>query len=107
MTIPNMCVLMPADNTATRALLFKTLEWEGPVYFRIVKGFLPDIYDKNETFEIGKGKIIRVGTDVSIIANGDMVYYALQAADKLAEQRISARVVDMHTIKPIDKEPCT
>ena len=103
-TIPNMSVIMPADNTATRELLFKTLDWPGPVYFRIVKGSLPDIYKPDERFEIGKGKIVREGTDVSIIANGDMLYYALQAADKLIKKGIYARVVDIHTIKPIDKE---
>jgi transketolase len=103
-TIPNMCVIMPADNSATRALLFKTMEWKGPLFFRLVKGFLPDVYDGNATFEIGKGKIVREGTDVSLIANGDMLYYSLQAAEKLAGQGIRARVVDMYTIKPLDKE---
>jgi transketolase len=103
-TIPNMCVIMPADNSATRALLFKTMDWKGPLFFRLVKGFLPDVYDENETFEIGKGKIVREGADVSLIANGDMLYYSLQAAERLAEQGIQARVVDMHTIKPLDRE---
>jgi transketolase len=103
-TIPNMCVIMPADNSATRALLFKTMDWKGPLFFRLVKGFLPDVYDENETFAIGKGKIVKEGADVSLIANGDMLYYALQAAEKLAGQGIQARVVDMHTIKPLDKE---
>jgi transketolase len=103
-TIPNMCVIMPADNSATRALLVKTIDWKGPLFFRLVKGFLPDIYDETETFEIGKGKIVREGLDVSLIANGDMLYYSLQAAEKLAGQGIRARVVDMHTIKPLDKE---
>jgi transketolase len=103
-TIPNMCVIMPADNSATRALLFKTMDWKGPIFFRLVKGYLPDVYDENEPFEIGKGKIVREGTDVSIIANGDMLYYSLQAAEKLAGQGILARVVDMHTIKPLDTE---
>ena len=101
-TIPNMCVMMPADNTATRALLFKTLDWNGPIFFRLVKGYLPDIYDETESFEIGKGKIVRQGKDVSIIANGDMLHYSLQAAKRLAKQGIQARVVDMHTIKPLD-----
>jgi transketolase len=101
-TIPNMCVIMPADNSATRALLFKTMDWKGPLFFRLVKGFLPDVYDENETFEIGKGKIVREGADVSLIANGDMLFYSLQAAEKLARQGIRARVVDMHTIKPLD-----
>jgi transketolase len=103
-TIPNMCVIMPADNSATRALLFKTMDWKGPLFFRLVKGFLPDVYDENEKFEIGKGKIVKEGADVSIIANGDMLHYSLQAAEKLAGQGIQARVVDMHTIKPLDTE---
>jgi transketolase len=103
-TIPNMCVIMPADNSATRALLFKTMDWQGPLFFRLVKGFLPDVYDEKEQFEIGKGKIVKEGADVSIIANGDMLYYSLQAAEKLAGEGIQARVVDMHTIKPLDTE---
>ena len=103
-TLPNMSVVSPADNTAIRGLLFKTLDWKGPVFFRLVKGFLLNVYDENEKFEIGKGKITREGKDVTIISNGIMLSYALKAADKLKEQDISTRVVDMHTIKPLDKE---
>jgi transketolase len=73
-TIPNMCVIMPADNSATRALLFKTMDWKGPLFFRLVKGVLPDVYEENEPFEIGKGKIVKEGADLSLIANGDMLY---------------------------------
>ena len=103
-SIPNMCVLMPADYNATRALIRQTLKWETPVFVRLTRDGLPCIYDENETFEIGKGKIIRVGRDVSIIANGDMVYHALKAAEELTGKGLDARVVDMHTIKPIDTE---
>ena len=103
-TIPNMCVVSPADNTAIRCLLFETLDWKGPIFFRLVKGFLPDVYEENETFIIGKGKIVQEGKDISIISNGIMLSYALKAAEKLRQKGISTRIVDMHTIKPLDKE---
>jgi transketolase len=103
-SLPNMCVLMPADFNATKALIKKTLEWKTPVFVRLTRDAVPCIYGEDEKFEIGKGKVIREGKDVSIIANGDMVYHALQAADALSGSGIRARVVDMHTIKPIDTE---
>jgi transketolase len=103
-SLPNMCVMMPADFNATKALIKKTLEWQTPVFVRLTRDAVPCIYGENEQFEIGKGKIVREGKDVTIIANGDMVYQALQAADTLLRSGIQARVVDMHTIKPIDTE---
>jgi transketolase len=103
-SLPNMCVLMPADFNSTKALIKKTLEWKTPVFVRLTRDAVPYIYNEVEKFEIGKGKVVREGKDVSIIANGDMVYHALQAADALSGSGIRARVVDMHTIKPIDTE---
>jgi transketolase len=103
-SLPNMCVLMPADFNATKALIQKTLEWKTPVFVRLTRDAVPCIYDEKEKFEIGKGKVVKEGKDVTIIANGDMVYHALQAADVLLSSGIHARVVDMHTIKPIDME---
>jgi transketolase len=103
-SLPNMCVLMPADFNATKALIKKTLEWKTPVFVRLTRDAVPCIYDEAEKFEIGKGKVVKEGKDVTIIANGDMVYHALQAAVTLSGSGIQARVVDMHTIKPIDTE---
>ncbi|NCB52972.1 MAG: transketolase family protein [Clostridia bacterium] len=103
-SIPNMCVMMPADFNSTKALVRGTLDWKTPVFVRLTRDAVPCIYGEDETFEIGKGKIVKEGNDVSIIANGDMVYHSLKAVEVLSHMGISARVVDMHTIKPIDTE---
>jgi transketolase len=103
-SLPNMCVMMPADFNSTKALIRKTLEWQSPVFVRLTRDAVPCIYGENEEFAIGKGKIVKDGKDVTIIANGDMVYHALQTAEALLGSGIQARVVDMHTIKPIDTE---
>ena len=102
-TIPNMTVVMPADYNAARKLVRAAAEFEGPVYLRFTRDAVPEIYDENEEFELGKGKLLRRGKDVAILANGDTVRLALQAAEALAAAGIEARVVDMHTIKPLDE----
>ena len=101
-TIPNMTVVMPADYNAARKLVRAAAEFDGPVYLRFTRDAVPEIYDENEEFKIGKGKLLRRGSDVAVIANGDTVRLALQAAEALAAEGIEARVVDMHTIKPLD-----
>ncbi len=101
-TIPNMTVIMPADFYATKALVKASAEYYGPTYLRFTRDAVPVIYDENATFEIGKANQLREGKDVAIIANGDTVCLALDAAKILAEQGIEARVLDMHTIKPLD-----
>lgn len=103
-TIPNMTVIMPADFNSTKKLLRKVADADGPMYIRFTRDAVPVIYDEDQDFEIGKGVLLRDGDDVAIIANGDTVHIALDAADMLAAEGISARVVDMHTIKPLDKE---
>ena len=103
-TIPNMTVIMPADYWAARKLVRAAAEFDGPVYLRFTRDAIPDIYDENDTFEIGKANQLRDGSDVAIIANGDTVRLALGAAETLAAAGISARVLDMHTIKPLDVE---
>ena len=97
-----MTVIMPADYYAAKALVKAAAEYEGPVYLRFTRDAIPVIYDENTTFEIGKGKKLRDGKDVAIIANGDTVRLAIEAAEQLAAKGIEARVVDMHTIKPLD-----
>lgn len=103
-TIPNMTVIMPADYASAKALVKKAAAFDGPVYLRFTRDAVPVIYDESEDFEIGKAKHLREGKDVSIIANGDTVCLALQAAEVLADRGIQARVLDMHTIKPLDVE---
>ena len=103
-TIPNMTVIMPADFHSTKALVKAAAEFDGPVYLRFTRDAIPVVYDTDAAFEIGKAVTVRDGTDVSIIANGDTVCIALAAAEALAAKGISARVLDMHTIKPLDIE---
>ena len=101
-TIPNMTVIMPADYTSAKTLVKAAAKFSGPVYLRFTRDAVPVIYEENEEFEIGKAKLLREGKDVSLIANGDTVCIALQAAELLAAKGISAKVLDMHTIKPLD-----
>ena len=103
-TLPNMTVIMPADYYAAKALVKAAADYYGPVYLRFTRDAIPIIYDENATFEIGKANLLRDGTDVALIANGDTVRLALTAAERLAAEGISARVLDMHTIKPLDVE---
>ncbi len=102
--IPNMTVISPADAYSTKFAVKAAIEHQGPVYLRLGRLNVPAIYDKNTTFELGKGVMLKDGADVSIIANGLMVQYALEAAKLLEEEGINARVIDIHTIKPIDRE---
>ena len=103
-TIPNMTVVMPADYASANALVKKAAAYEGPVYLRFTRDAVPVIYGEDEDFEIGKAKQLKDGKDVAIIANGDTVCLALQAAEALAAQGVQARVLDMHTIKPLDNQ---
>ena len=103
-TIPNMTVIMPADYYSARKLVRAAAEFDGPVYLRFTRDAIPVIYDEEDSFVIGKAKQLRQGKDVAIIANGDTVRLAIQAAEELAAQGIEVRVLDMHTIKPLDTE---
>jgi transketolase len=103
-SIPNMTVIMPGDYYAVKKLVRKAAEMYGPVYLRFTRDSIPVIYTPEDEFEIGKGIRIKEGNDISIIAIGDMVYAALQAAEKLNEMGISAEVIDMHTLKPLDAD---
>ena len=103
-TLPNMTVIMPADYWSARKLVAAAAEMNGPCYLRFTRDAIPVIYDENTTFEIGKANLLKDGKVVAIIANGDTVRLALEAAEVLAGKGISARVLDMHTIKPLDVE---
>lgn len=97
-------VLVPADEFAARALVHRMAEHLGPVYMRTGRAKAPIIYGPNDIFEIGKAKVHGTGHDAAIVACGFEVGYALQAQAQLEEEGIQARVVDMHTIKPLDDE---
>lgn len=103
-TLPNMTVISTSDDTQTRWAVREIAKIDGPVYLRLCRMATPVIYDENEQFEIGKGIQIGEGTDASIIATGVTVSEALKAQEILKEQGINVRIIDIHTIKPIDKE---
>ena len=103
-TIPNMNVIMPADYYAARKLVRAAAELPEPVYLRFTRDAIPVIYGPDDEFVIGKAKLLRDGTDAAIIANGDTVCIALAAAEALAARGVNVRVLDMHTVKPLDTE---
>ncbi|MED1423541.1 transketolase family protein [Bacillus altitudinis] len=103
-TFPNMTVIMGSDYYSTRKLIKEAANTYGPMYLRFTRDAVPMIYDEHEEFVIGKAKKLRSGKDIAIIANGDTVYLALEAVKKLEEQGIEASLLDMHTIKPLDRE---
>ena len=104
-TIPGMTVIVPADDVEAKAAVFAAYEHDGPVYLRFGRAAVPVINDNPDyKFEIGKGVVLREGTDVTIAATGLCVSGALEAAEKLAADGISAEVINFHTIKPLDKE---
>ena len=104
-TIPGMVVINPADDTEARAAVYAAYEHDGPVYLRFGRLAVPVIFDPEDYhFEIGKGQVLTEGTDVTIIATGLMVSNSLDAAKMLAEKGISAKVINMATIKPLDEE---
>ena len=103
--INNITIVAPADNFETTEAVKLAVKLNKPLYLRFGKKAMPLLTDdENNGFEFGKGRIIKKGSDVAIIATGETVYPALQSAEKLAEQGIKATVVSMHTIKPLDAE---
>ena len=102
--IPNMTVICPSDDTQTKWIIKEIFKIDGPVYVRLSRLATPVIYEEHNQFEIGKGVQIGNGTDATIIATGVTVAEALKAQEILKGKGIDVRVVDMHTIKPIDKE---
>ena len=104
--IPGMTVICPADANETRKAVFAAAEMEGPVYIRLARLATP-VFEKDYPFEIGKANVLREGTDVAVFATGLMVSEALKAADLLAAQGVSAAVINVHTVKPIDADCVT
>ncbi len=104
-TIPGMTVIVPADDTEVFAAVKAALDHKGPVYLRFSRAASPVFYEPDKLkFEIGKGITLREGSDITIIATGVEVNYSLEAADMLEKDGVKARVIDMHTIKPLDEE---
>ena len=104
-TIPGMVVISPADDVEAKAAVRAAYEYDGPVYLRFGRLAAPVIFDEETyKFEIGKGQVVAEGTDVTIIATGLMVGNSMEAAKMLAEKGISAKVINMATIKPLDEE---
>ncbi len=103
-SIPGMTVICPADDVEAKAAVRAAYEMEGPVYLRFGRLAVPVFHSEDYKFEIGKGEVVREGSDVAIIANGLLVYEAIVAGEKLAEAGINAMVINMATIKPLDEE---
>ena len=103
-SVPNMTVLVPADGVEAEQMILEAARVYGPMYVRLGRSAVPTIFDENYKFEIGKGVVVREGNDATIIACGIMVYEAIKASEELALEGINTRVINMSTIKPIDKE---
>ena len=103
-TIPGMTIINPADDMEAYKAVFAAAELDGPVYLRFGRLAVPRVFDDNYQIEIGKGVKLTDGSDVTIVATGLMVNEALIAAEQLKNEGIAARVINMHTIKPIDSE---
>ena len=103
-TIPGMTVISPSDAPSAKKLIRQAVAMDGPCYIRLGRAAVPVFYGDDDDIQLGKGNLIRDGKDLTIIATGIMVSAAAEAAERLSEQGIQARVIDIHTIKPIDEE---
>ena len=103
-SIPGMTVICPADGVEAEAAVKAAYEMDGPVYLRFGRLAIPVFHEEGFDFRIGKGEVLRDGTDVAIIANGLLVYEAIQAGEALAQMGINAMVINMATVKPLDEE---
>lgn len=103
-SLPNMTVIVPSDERSTRWATVWAAEKQGPVYLRLSRDVYPDLYGEDARFECGKGAVVRDGSDVTVIACGLLVHKAVEAAEMMAQKGVSVRVVDMYSIKPIDRE---
>lgn len=105
--LPNMTVIVPADGVETKQAIMAAAEYEGPVYIRLGRPKVPVLFDEAYSFQIGRGVVLREGSDVTLVATGIMVSKAMEAAEALAAEGVSAAVVNISTIKPIDAELIT
>ena len=102
--LPGMTVIVPCDYNQTKTATLAIADFEGPVYLRFGRPKVPNFTSESESFEIGKAQHLIEGSDVTIIANGHLVWKALEAAKALNEEGVSAEVINMHTVKPIDRD---
>jgi transketolase len=102
--LPNLTVICPGDPLEVELAIKESCRHDGPMYIRLGKGKEPKVHETIENFTIGKGIILNNGSDIAIIATGNMLYNAKQAADRLIEKGISVRLISMHTVKPIDRD---
>ena len=103
-TIPDMTVVNPCDCVSAKKLIRQAVAMDGPVYVRLGRAPVPNFYLEDDDIQLGKGKCIREGKDLTVIATGIMVSEAMMAAEKLQEEGVDVRVVDINTIKPIDRD---
>lgn len=104
-TFPGMHIVLPSDIYQTKKLVEKLVDYPYPVYIRVGRNAVPNVYENEDIkFEIGKANVLLEGDDLTIIGTGETVFHCLDAGKKLHEQGIKARVIDMHTLKPFDKE---
>ena len=103
-TIPGMTVVNPSDGVSARKLMKQVVDFDGPAYVRLGRAAVPVCYGEDDEIVLGKGNQVRAGKDITVIATGIMVNEALIAAEELAAEGIDVRVIDMHTIKPLDEE---
>lgn len=103
-TIPGMTVVNPSDGVSAKKLLKQVVDFDGPAYVRLGRAAVPICYSEDDEIVLGKGNQVREGKDVTVIATGIMVNEALIAAEELATEGIDVRVIDMHTIKPLDED---
>jgi transketolase len=101
-SMPNMTLIVPADSTEVKKMVPLVAQYPGPVYLRISRADMPVVFDDTHTVEIGRGVTVGDGQDVTIIASGHLVSRSIEAADALKEKGVDARVINMHTIKPLD-----
>jgi len=103
-TLPNMKVFVPADTVAARKLFDAAVTTPGPVFVRLMRDPLFDIYEEGDDFVPGGSRVVREGKDITIVTYGDILFQALEAADMLVEEGIEAEVIDMYSVKPFDRE---
>src|SRR3989338_632214 len=101
--LPNMTMIVPSDFIEAKKATIKAAEWKGPVYIRLGRNVSPILSEESDPFEIGKGVLARPGKDVAIVSCGQMFFEAMKAAEILSRKGVDARVINMHTIKPIDE----
>ena len=101
-SLPNMSIVVPSDDVEARAAVLAVAAYKGPMYLRMARVASPTYHNDSYVFTLGKGEIIREGSDLTIIACGLMVMKAMEAAEQLAKEGVSVRVINMHTIKPLD-----